>query len=288
MINTFRKLIWDISSRTIPFKGKERIIALISRPRDLNQVKLNRDGVLWQLQGHDLNEFYIAIRKNHSPLLLEALINEIASNNYKVFWDIGANIGAVSLPILKHFDHLTAVLFEPSAEVAGRLIRNLSNNPDLAQRATLMNIALAEFDGIQNFYASSETFNSGTAGLGISHNRFQTAVCVQTYTGDSLIKSGKCPIPDIIKIDVEGFEIEVLRGLKQTLLQHHPSILFEHAIYRLDERKRAHDEVTSFLESLGYSIHRLIDNGRIAPGDLDHDADFIARQARKVLDSAAL
>jgi len=278
VIDTLRKLIWDVSSQIVPFKGKERILDFISRPRSLKLINIKRDGVSWLIQGHDLNEFYIAVRKTHSPLLLETLNNEIKTNNFKVFWDIGANIGAVSLPILKKFDEVNAVLFEPSAEVAGRLIRNLSNNPDLFQRSIVLNLALSDSEGINNFYVSNEAFNSGTAGLGISHNRFQFAVRVQTYTGDSLIASGKCPVPEIIKIDVEGFEFEVLQGLKQTLINHHPPIIFEHAVYRLKERKLAYDEVTNFLESLGYAIYRLSNHKRITPADLDDDADFIAKR----------
>lgn len=223
-----------------------------------------------------MNEFYIAVKSNHSPVLSKFLSNEIKKYNIEVFWDIGANIGAISLPLLKKFDKLTAVLFEPSAECAGRLIKNLSNNPGLSQRSIVMNIALSDSEGIISFYASNEPFNSGTAGLGLSHNRFQFAVGVQTYTGDTLVASSLCPKPDLIKIDVEGFELEVLKGLKQTLIKHHPLVIFEHSIYRLKERKHAHDEVKKLLESLGYAIYRISDNKRVTPHDLEKDADFLA------------
>lgn len=277
MFNGFRKLVWDVSSKTGTFKGKERFVSLISRPDSLGFVTVNRDGVWWLIQGHDLNEFKIAVRKQHSPLILDTLKNEINNHKYRVLWDIGANIGAISLPLLKQFDGLKSVLFEPSAEVAGRLIRNLANNPDILPRSIIMNIALSDNEGLTSFYVSNEPFNSGTAGLGFSHNRFQFPVGVQTYTGDSLIASEKCPIPDIIKIDVEGFEIGVFKGLRKTLMNHRPTIIFEHNIYRLKERGLAHDEVTRFLESLDYAIFRLSDNGPVTFADLDKDADFIAR-----------
>ncbi len=104
----------------------------------LSQIAIKRQGVNWYLQGHDLNEFAIAVRKNHSSLLSQSLNEEIEKNNIRTFWDIGANIGAIALPLLKKFNALEAVLFEPSAEVAGRLIRNLANNPDLCSRVTLL------------------------------------------------------------------------------------------------------------------------------------------------------
>ena len=141
-----------------------------------------------------------------------------------------------------------------------------------------MNIALSDSEGLTKFYVSNESFNSGMGGLGLSQSRFQFPVNVQTYTGDNLIASAKCSIPDIIKIDVEGFEINVFRGLKQTLMKHHPTIIFEHAPYKLKERNLVHDEVKRFLESLGYAIYRLSDNSPLTLADLDKEDDFIARK----------
>ena len=277
MLSEMRRLIWEAAYRTRPFKGKERLVALLARPRSLDQVTITRQGVNWRLQGHDLNEFAIAVRPNHSGSVSSHLVSEIEKRNVRVLWDIGANIGAITLPLLKSFSALHAVLFEPSAEVAGRLIRNVSINPDVAQRATIMNVALSDSTGIGNFYASSETFNSGVAGLGHSHNRFQFAVRVHTCTGDGLVSSGTCPAPELIKIDVEGFELEVLNGLQRTLIDHRPTILFEHSLYRLKERHQPRNAVTSFLASLGYTLHRSSDGRPITPADLDRDDDLIAR-----------
>src|ERR1035441_9452908 len=94
-----------------------------------------------------------------------------------------------------------------------------------------------------------------------------------------MVVTEKCPPPDLIKIDVEGFELEVLKGLEQTLLKRHPTIIFEHAIYRLKERKQAHDEVTRLLSSFGYTVSRLSDRKPVTPADLDKDADLIASLA---------
>ena len=63
MIKYIRKIIWNIASKTADFRGKERIIALISRPSSLNQITIKRQGVTWYMQGHDLNEFHVAIKK---------------------------------------------------------------------------------------------------------------------------------------------------------------------------------------------------------------------------------
>tara|TARA_B110000196_G_C21087466_1_gene635771 strand:+ start:29 stop:616 length:588 start_codon:yes stop_codon:yes gene_type:complete len=192
-------------------------------------------------------------------------------------WDIGANIGAISLPILKKFPDLKVMMFEPSAEVMGKLIKNLSINPDLLGRYEIFNIALSNQNGLNKFYTSNEEFNSKVSGLGHSHNRFKFHVKVQTYSGDDLILNNDVPIPQIIKIDVEGFEFEVLQGLKNILTKYSLIIIFEHCIYRLDERKHSKDKIINFLKSFGYKFYNIENNLEISNNDLFENNDFIAK-----------
>ena len=76
MIKSFRKLIWNLSSQTDHFKGTERIVAFLSRSSALNQITIKRQGVIWNLQGQDLNELAITV-KNHSSLLTNSLNEKI-------------------------------------------------------------------------------------------------------------------------------------------------------------------------------------------------------------------
>jgi FkbM family methyltransferase len=216
-------------------------------------------------------------RPLHSAGLSRALAEVIERANVTTFWDIGANIGAVSLPLLDKFRTLNAVLFEPSAEVAGRLIRNLGNNPNLSGRAVVMNVALSNSAGMTRFFVSGEPANSGVGGLATSANRSVLPVWVQSFPGDQLVDDGICVAPQLIKIDVEGFEIEVLRGLERTLRTLRPPVVFEHSVYRFKERQRPLDEVVSYLKSLGYAIHALDSDKPIGSADLERDADWIAR-----------
>ena len=277
VIDSWRKACWNLSAATGPFKGKERLLAWLTRPSRPSGVSVRRGGVSWQLHGHDLNEFYIAARPLHSAGLSRALSAEIERGGVTSLWDIGANIGAVSLPLLDRFKTLHVVLFEPSAEVAGRLIRNLGNNPDLSGRAVVMNVALSNSAGLTRFFVSGESENSGVGGLVSSANRNPLPVWVQSLPGDGLVQDGTCAAPQLIKIDVEGFEIEVLKGLERTLRAHHPPVLFEHSVYRFKERQRPLDEVVTYLQSLGYSVYALESNQPIAANDLGRDADWIAR-----------
>ena len=51
---------------------------------------------------------------------------------------------------------------------------------------------------------------------------------VDVKRGDTAVDQFQLPLPDVIKIDVEGFEAEVMRGLEQTIARKRPVIAFEH------------------------------------------------------------
>jgi FkbM family methyltransferase len=270
----FKKFIWYLSSRTGPFKGKEKIISWLTRSKN-KYIIIKRENINWCLTGHDLNEFYIAFKKNHSPELSIFLSEYIANKSTSVFWDIGANIGAISLPLLKKFKKLKVVMFEPSPKPLSCLIRNIDCNPDLIERAIIMNLALSNFTTIGKFYNSNESFNSGVGGLEKTNNRHGFSINLQTYKGDDLVNNNICPKPDLIKIDVEGFEFEVLQGMQNILTKNRPTILFEHSIYRLSERNHEKNKTLLLLQSFGYKTFKLPNMKRIISDDLEKDHDFI-------------
>ena len=128
MLNFFKRMVWDWSSDTKPFMGKESVVSWITRPKKPAELKIRRAGVTWSLQGHDFNEFKIAIRSQHSPLLSKCLADEIEKIGVRVVWDIGANIGAVALPLMKKFSDLKMVMFGPS-KCVGSMKESVSECP---------------------------------------------------------------------------------------------------------------------------------------------------------------
>jgi FkbM family methyltransferase len=192
------------------------------------------------------------------PTLCEetGLVAAIAafSGNSSVIWDIGSNCGIVSYLIAKNLRYKSLHLFEPNDFVNNIAIDALKPFRDIHEH----NFALSNSDcelelTIPKNDTSCATLDPfRTARKGVK----KTITC---RVGDQLIESKKVPVPDIIKIDVEGHELEVLNGLSKCIEKHSPIILFEH-ISLTDEEVA--DAVPGGYEI--YSINR--DDGTLKKG----------------------
>lgn len=129
-----------------------------------------------------------------------------------LFGDVGANIGAFTV-LASGAVGARTVAFEPSPSTFRRLNINIRLN-GLLEKVTSVNAAVGRADGSTEF----------TEGLGT-----ENCVVPKDYCGNkSLVPVVKldrffsAEIPKLLKIDVEGFETEVLAGAPQLL--HHPSL----------------------------------------------------------------
>lgn len=273
-------LLW-LNHHTPQFRGKYRVTKklhdLLLSPSGL--VRVESGDALFEVAGRDHIEFRLLYFKENSPEII-ALLQQLAGEEVETFWDVGANIGTISLPMAARFPDLHVFAFEPSPPVLARLINNVSLNERLSERISVIGEALSDSTGLVSFFTSNEEFNSGVGGLGTSQNRNIAPVKLWSFTGDELIRDGHVPAPQLIKIDVEGFELEVLSGLRDTLTKcQRMAIVFEHEIYRLEERGQPRDTVVGILRELGFEILVAEAGGRrraLEPADLDTPNDFVA------------
>ncbi len=225
----------ELAFRMPRFRGRDRVMrALIRAAAGKDGFVVERGRVRYKVRGEDLIDYYVMSELHASPAIVDFLVYESADRATHI-WDIGANVGSVLLPVLSGRPLVTGVAFEPSPDVCGRLLRNLALNPALAARCTVASLALSDASGWTRFFVSNESWNSGVGGLEPAPSRQNIGPLVRTMRGEEALEFS--PPPDLIKIDVEGYEEEVLRGLGQ-LLDRPLVIVFEHALYRLRERKR--------------------------------------------------
>ncbi len=142
-----------------------------------------------------------------------AMIESMAPG--EVFWDIGANVGSYTL--LARARKLMVVAFEPVFENLGTLARNLALNSMLGD-VLVVPLPLGPMIGITHLHLSD--MRSGAAShlmTSDTQKRTYHRQPVFVFTGDHLAELFSLPKPHAIKLDVDGCEPDVLRGLEETL-----------------------------------------------------------------------
>jgi hypothetical protein len=87
---------------------------------------------------------------------------------------------------------------------------------------------------------------------------YSTERTVPIITLDALISAGEFPVPDLIKIDVQGFEIEVLRGALGCLGRNE-MLIVECSLHHPLAERPSYYRVVELLEAYGYRIYDLAD-----------------------------
>lgn len=180
------------------------------------------------------------------------------SGKYSTMYDIGANIGAYSLVAAQN--NLNVFAFEPAYQNFFQL-----NN----------NVTLNNFDGkIKTFPVafSSETkiedFNYIESSIGTSkcfyneENKYHLNESVKIkksmmiFSLDDFIDLFRLPIPEMLKIDVDGGEFDILKGAPKTLQRKE----LRELIIEIDDHLNSIKEIESYLAQFGYqfvqSFHR--------------------------------
>lgn len=139
--------------------------------------------------------------------VLDSILSRIKDKD--VFWDIGANIGIHSLTIKKLKPKVKCIAFEPYYKNFHNLYDNVAINPQL--NIVMVNLALGDKLGLSSLYTTEN--NSGRTGVLKAPLTTLINIKIPVFSSDILIKSDLVPIPNIIKIDTEGNELAVLKGL---------------------------------------------------------------------------
>jgi FkbM family methyltransferase len=163
-----------------------------------------------------------------------------------VCWDIGANIGFCTCLFASLVGPSGRVMaFEPAPTSRELLQENLDLNR--FDNVTLVPKALGALRERQPLYFTDLAAAEGTASLLSSESRLHHRV-VEVDTIDDL--SAELPRPDLIKIDVEGYQLEVLRGARHFFSAHGPMVMAE--LKDLDRNKML--EAQHYFHDLDYLL----------------------------------
>ena len=144
-------------------------------------------------------------------------INWINKMKKGVFWDIGANVGQYSL--YATLKGMNVYAYEPSPFNFFILVKNkfLNNH-----KIRCLPIGLGQHTTIQNFSIFNTGFgnaNNSFLSDGGRHQKTEKALDLDSFlfSIDDLIKKYKFEVPNYIKIDVDGFEKQVTKGMLNLL-----------------------------------------------------------------------
>lgn len=215
------------------------------------------------LESHDLAYGVLhngSIEPEGTSLVKNILKQLMDKKNSLTFYDIGANTGYYG--ILAAFlgqGKIKTYAFDPvcefnEAEKESARLNRLDDNVEI------FNMCLGEKDGEIKIHlaGSGTTMKAGFLGK----SQFQTRL-VPIRELDNLLSEKHLTAPDFVKIDVEGAEMEVIKGAQNTIKNYKPIIWYESA-KTMPERKFINSEFErthEFLETLGYQIYLCGING---------------------------
>lgn len=204
-----------------------------------------------------------AFRAHHSNPIFREELDEFVNSCTPgmTLIDVGAHYGVFTLAALHYGGpdaHVIAV--DPSPEAQALLAINLELNA-VSSRATRLECALA---------ASSQSIRVLTAGGGRQHQMVRAphdrsdAIVLATRTLDDVARESGRRITHL-KIDVEGFEQQVLEGASTVLSEHRPFLTLELHPALLAHLGDSGQRVLDLVHCFGYSGTCLDSNGRQIP-----------------------
>jgi FkbM family methyltransferase len=180
--------------------------------------------------------------------------------------DVGANVGLVTLLLAEKIQY--ALLFEPNALAAARARANLELN---GLRFEVHELALSDTTGTVEFEDLGGVSSRNRTVVGFSTLAPTCNVpCVRL---DQFLADHPLPYPiSALKIDVEGHENSVLRGMMDCLRRHRPRVVMFEYLQRTNLR-----ETMNLFEAAGYTVLQLTPGGAaIATVDVPPLQDLFA------------
>jgi|GEM_PF-2369345 len=159
--------------------------------------------------------------------------------------DVGANIGLYSVVAAQRIGASGRVYaFEPVPENIAFLRKNLELNR-VTDRVAVQEMAVGEADGELEIFLSDRqigTHSAAKAPVGGS-----TSVKVPMRSVDAFVANIRISRIDVVKVDVEGYDGQVLQGALQTLRQHKPVLFIEYSPSLLEACGQNPDEFVALM-----------------------------------------
>ncbi|MGB4850480.1 MAG: FkbM family methyltransferase [Saprospiraceae bacterium] len=200
-----------------------------------------------------------------------------------IFIDVGANQGEFSVYASSKLTNGRVLAFEPVSKIRSLLRENQRINN--LQNLEIYDFGLSDQEGSLPIYTTSDTIHHHGYNEGLStlyktdeRNIFEEQVSLKVF--DDIFFKQMTRI-DFIKIDVEGAELYVLKGMYKSLLKFKPELLIEINEGAFNAAGYSTSELISFLKDLNYKCYGL-KRGKLTSmeyTDFDRWGNYIFRAA---------
>jgi FkbM family methyltransferase len=217
-------MLEEIIRKMPRFKGKNRMARLLFKKEISQSSNLKVKGKYnCQYNLPNIKEsvaFEIFVNGIYESDTNQFLYERVPENGLLI--DIGANIGAVTIPLCKRRKDIRVLCIEAAPSIFATLEKNIKEN-GLDNQVSCYNYALYDVDHkILPFYSSEANFGKGS----LSAVYTDKAVEVRTIRLDTLINELGITKVDFIKIDIEGYEYYAFKGAEELLNGYQPPTIF--------------------------------------------------------------
>ena len=180
-------------------------------------------GRTWLLTGSAADEGILGALDKSEGMFEVRLVRALSPliPNDAVVLDVGANIGAITLPLAARCPSGIVHAFEPAAATRRFLERNTSAAPNIKVHS----VGLGDFCGQRAIHVPHR--HPGGAHTGGAAEEGETSETIEIMTLDAWVAANKIERIDMIKLDIEGDELAALAGADQTLKRFRPVLAVE-------------------------------------------------------------
>ena len=219
--DSFKRLLYKL-----PFIAKPiRRLLNASSPKGLTSIKIASGparGMRMSLDLHAEKDYWLG---TYEPDLQIAAEKLIMPGDH--IYDVGANIGYISLIAARLTGESGRVYsFEALPDNITRLKKNIAMN-DLFERVHINHCAITDRDEPIIFYTHASGAMGKAAGSAGRDEDYGESITVKGLTLDHFTQTENLPLPDLIKMDIEGGEGNALLGTRKMLAEKHPVFLIE-------------------------------------------------------------
>jgi FkbM family methyltransferase len=178
-----------------------------------------------------------------------------------IVFDVGSHIGVVACYLRTRATESGKIYaFEPFSKSYQRLCENIALNS--YKNVYTNNVAISDEIGVAKFYYEPRDNQLNSLGkVSNGTNQLSESVDVNTETIDSYCEQNKINLINFLKIDTEGYEINVLKGAANMLTNKKIEIVqFEISNQPLESLGKTPDEIITYLNSKGYEVFEYIEN----------------------------